>query len=100
MSKELSIGVVGLGFGAVHARVLSTLEGVRLAELRRDQDVLARLVPEVVVERRLPAAVLPAAVMAEVLKQVAELLLQVQTAEDAKALRAENAREVADERRP
>ena len=37
------------------------LVGVRLAELGRDQHVLARLVPEVVVERRAIAAVLPAA---------------------------------------
>ena len=46
------------------------------------------------------AAVLPAVVVEEVLKQVAELLLKVQTAEDAKALPGENAREVADERQP
>src|SRR5688572_21307982 len=31
MSKELAFGVVGLGFGAVHARVLGEMEGVRLA---------------------------------------------------------------------
>jgi hypothetical protein len=36
------------------------LVGVRLAELRGDQGVLARLVPEVVVHRRRLAAVLPA----------------------------------------
>jgi hypothetical protein len=37
------------------------LVGVRLAELRGDEHVLARLVPEVVVQARLGAAVLPAA---------------------------------------
>lgn len=31
MSKDLSFGIVGLGFGAVHARVLGEMEGVRLA---------------------------------------------------------------------
>jgi predicted dehydrogenase len=31
VSKELAFGVVGLGFGAVHARVLGEMEGVRLA---------------------------------------------------------------------
>ena len=41
---------------------------VRLAELRRDEDVLARLVPEVVVEGRPLAAVLPAALDLERLR--------------------------------
>src|SRR5207244_1025249 len=40
-------------------RVEPGLVGVRLAELGRDEDVLPRLVPEVVVERRPLAAVLP-----------------------------------------
>jgi predicted dehydrogenase len=31
MSEPLSFGVVGLGFGAVHARALSGLDGIRLA---------------------------------------------------------------------
>src|SRR5207245_8184030 len=44
------------------------LIGVRLPELRRDQHVLARLVPEVVVERRGFAAVLPAALDLERLR--------------------------------
>jgi predicted dehydrogenase len=33
MSKELAFGVIGLGFGAVHARVLGEMEGVRLAAI-------------------------------------------------------------------
>ena len=33
MSKELAFGIVGLGFGAVHARVLGEMEGVRLAAI-------------------------------------------------------------------
>ena len=41
--------------------VEAVLIGVRLAELRGDEEVLARLVPEVVVEPRRLAAVLPAA---------------------------------------
>ena len=41
--------------------VEALLVGVGLAELRRGEDVLARLVPEVVVEGRERAAVLPAA---------------------------------------
>ena len=45
--------------------VEALLVGVRLAELRRDEHVLARLVPEVVVERRPRAAVLPAALQLE-----------------------------------
>ena len=44
------------------------LVGVGLAELRRDQHVLARLVPEVVVQRRRAAAVLPAALDLERLR--------------------------------
>jgi hypothetical protein len=44
------------------------LVGVRLAELRRDEGVLARLVPEVVVEGRRLAAVLPAALDLERLR--------------------------------
>ena len=31
MSKEIVFGVIGLGFGAVHTRVLGEMEGVRLA---------------------------------------------------------------------
>ena len=31
MTRELSFAVIGLGFGAVHARVLTEMEGVRLA---------------------------------------------------------------------
>src|SRR5436190_22557621 len=42
------------------ADVEARLIGARLGELGRDQDVLARLVPEVVVEPRSRAAVLPA----------------------------------------
>jgi hypothetical protein len=42
-------------------RVEAVLVGVRRAELGRDEGVLARLVPEVVVEGRRVAAVLPAA---------------------------------------
>jgi predicted dehydrogenase len=30
MSSELAFGVIGLGFGAVHTRVLGEMEGVRL----------------------------------------------------------------------
>ena len=30
-TSELAVGVVGLGFGANHARVLSEMAGVRLA---------------------------------------------------------------------
>src|SRR5205085_5624854 len=45
-----------LDVGRVEARLIR----VRLAELARDQEVLARLVPEVVVEARLRPAVLPA----------------------------------------
>jgi hypothetical protein len=45
--------------------VEALLVGVRLAELGRDEDVLARLVPEVVVERRQLAAVLPATIELE-----------------------------------
>ena len=48
--------------------VEALLVGVRLAELRRDEHVLARLVPEVVVERRCVAAVLPAALDLERLR--------------------------------
>jgi predicted dehydrogenase len=33
VSKELAFGIVGLGFGAVHARVLGEMEGVRLAAI-------------------------------------------------------------------
>ena len=44
------------------------LVGVRLAELGGDEHVLARLVPEVVVERRCLAAVLPAALDLERLR--------------------------------
>jgi len=33
VSTELAFGIVGLGFGAVHARVLSEMEGVRLAAI-------------------------------------------------------------------
>ena len=44
------------------------LVGVRLAELGRDEHVPARLVPEVVVERRVLAAVLPAALELERLR--------------------------------
>ena len=46
----------------------ATLVRVRLAELARDEHVLARLVPEVVVERRQLAAVLPAALDLERLR--------------------------------
>src|SRR3954468_21069763 len=31
LGNELGFGVLGLGFGAVHARVLGEMEGVRLA---------------------------------------------------------------------
>jgi hypothetical protein len=44
------------------------LVGIRLAELGRDESVLARLVPEVVVHRRQLAAVLPAALQLERLR--------------------------------
>ena len=54
----------GADVGEVEARLVR----VRLAELRRDEDVLARLVPEVVVERRPRAAVLPAALHLERLR--------------------------------
>jgi hypothetical protein len=43
--------------------------------------------------------VLPAAVVEQVLQELAELLLQVQTAEGATAVSAEKGREVVDERR-
>jgi predicted dehydrogenase len=33
LSRDLAVGVVGLGFGAVHARVLNEMEGVRLAAI-------------------------------------------------------------------
>ena len=46
--------------GADVVDVEARLVGVGLAELRRDEHVLARLVPEVVVEPRLRPAVLPA----------------------------------------
>ena len=47
----------------------------------------------------LDAVVLPTAVVEQVLQQVAELLLQVQTAEGATVVPVETVREVADERR-
>src|SRR6187549_3906793 len=47
----------GLDVGEVEPRLV----GVRRAELARDEHVLARLVPEVVVHRRVRTAVLPAA---------------------------------------
>ena len=47
--------------GADVVDVEALLVGVGLAELRRDEHVLARLVPEVVVQGRVRAAVLPAA---------------------------------------
>ena len=41
--RELAVAVVGLGFGANHARVLSELEGVRLAAVcDRDETKLSR----------------------------------------------------------
>lgn len=41
-ARELSVAVVGLGFGAIHARVLSEMEGVRLAAVcDRDERRLA-----------------------------------------------------------
>ena len=51
--------------GADVVDVEAGLVGVRLTELRRDQHVLARLVPEVVAQLRRRAAVLPAALHLE-----------------------------------
>ncbi len=43
-ARELAVAVVGLGFGANHARVLSELEGVRLAAIcDRDSDKLSSI---------------------------------------------------------
>src|SRR5262249_35666302 len=63
---EMETVAVAAGFdvGKVEARLV----GLRLAELGRDERVLARLVPEVVVERRRLAAVLPAAFQLERLR--------------------------------
>jgi UDP-N-acetylglucosamine 3-dehydrogenase len=42
LSAELAVGVIGLGFGANHARVLDEMEGVRLAAIcDRDQGRLS-----------------------------------------------------------
>ena len=63
---EVESAAVAAGGDVVE--VEARLVRVRLAELRGDQHVLARLVPEVVVERRRLAAVLPAALDLERLR--------------------------------
>jgi hypothetical protein len=63
---EVDAAPVAAGGDVLEVEAL--LVRVRLAELRGDEHVLARLVPEVVVERRLLAAVLPAALDLERLR--------------------------------